>query len=402
MKVINGMKKQTLLILFIVIIAALLTGCAEANDDQAPSAFLTGGTLDEQAPGSNSIFTVKVQKDGDPVGVDFRGTVSSGAVSIRLVSTSGKVVWQETSGTGPFNMNLVITPPAGEYQLGLAWEGSAKATYDLYWRPGKIMPPTITPLAALQGVGMLLVTAGFVVYAGIRKLGWRALLLGALFWVLTVLLKFVWAGALNSAIYAGLTGVLPGVAGSLIFDVYVGSLTGIFEVGLTYLILRRTRLARSPWKTAFAFGIGFGAVEALLLSISPLISAILGMTNPSTLSLSTLQNIAMLNNPLWGLTGVWERFFTVWIHIACNVLIFYTLITGQKKWFWLSFGIKTVLDSVAAYIQVNRLNTNLGAIWIVEFIIAAIGAACWWLTNRLSHEYPDLSGAAQPEPAPVE
>jgi hypothetical protein len=78
------------------------------------------------------------------------------------------------------------------------------------------------------------------------------------------------------------------------------------------------------------------------------------------------------------------------------VLIFYSLAVGQKKWFWLSFGIKTLLDTVAAHVQIGGLTTSLGVIWITEGIMAVIGIFSWWVTTRLSHRYPAAGAASQP------
>jgi uncharacterized membrane protein YhfC len=171
----------------------------------------------------------------------------------------------------------------------------------------------------------------------------------------------------------------------------VGSLTGIFEVGITYLLLQlgAKRRGKAPWRSALAFGIGFGAVEALLLGINPLVSVIIALVSPAALPFDALQALSILNNPLWGAAGVVERFFTIWIHVVCNVLIFYAIAVRQPKWFWLSFAYKTVLDTIAAYVQVGGLTGSLGAIWVTEGIIAVLGAAAWWYTFQIARRYPD-------------
>ncbi len=127
---------------------------------------------------------------------------------------------------------------------------------------------SISPLVFLGGLGMLLVGAGYLVYAARLRLGWRHLGLGALAWVVTVAVKFALAIPLNPPIYGALTTALPGLSGILLASLYIGSLTGFTEVLLTWLVLRYTRLGRVPWQQALAFGVGFGVVEALLLGIS--------------------------------------------------------------------------------------------------------------------------------------
>jgi uncharacterized membrane protein YhfC len=388
----------------LLLLALLLAGCSTIQA-QEPGGYLTGATLDEPGPGANQIFNITVAKVGDPIGIDFRGLVTSGTLSVQLKDASGKVVWQQTAGTGTFGMNqTMIAQSTGVYHLGLAWEGAVKATYNLRWQPNKIEAPRIQPVALLEGLGMLLVALGFIAYVGIRRLGWRYLLVGAGFWVLTVVLKLVWASAGNSAIYAALKSILPGISGQLIFDLYVGCLTGIFEVGLTYLLLQviDRRRGHAPWRSALAFGIGFGAVEALLLGISPLVSVIVAMVSPDSLPFEALMALSVLNNPLWGAAGVVERFFTIWVHVGCNVLIFYAIAVRQPKWFWLSFAYKTLLDTIAAYIQVSGLTGNLGAIWMTEAIITLLGSAAWWYTfHVIAPRYPgeEELPIASPQPS---
>ena len=109
------------------------------------------------------------------------------------------------------------------------------------------MSTTLTPMVLVGGIGMILVAVGFVVYAAIKKLGWKYLGLGALAWVVTVIVKFVWAIPLNSRVYAFLTGALAGGLGEGVFDLYVGLLTGFTEVAIVYLVMRYTRWGKVAW-----------------------------------------------------------------------------------------------------------------------------------------------------------
>ncbi len=377
-------KCLSLAILLLLVVA--LVGCASSGDSEPyVGASITGANLSEDTPGSYSPFEVHIEQAGDPLGIDFRGTVSSGSLRLQLLDAQGQVAWQETVGTGPFAVNTILQPPVGTYQLGLAWDGPVRVRYNLIWKPHAIEAPAVTPPALVPGLGMLAVALGFVAYALRRRLGARHLALGALAWTVSVALKFAWAIPTNPLVYRGLSAALPAAVATPIFDVYVGSLTGIFEVGFVYLALRHKRWTPAPWQSALAFGIGFGAVEALLLSLGPLLLALIGLVSPSSLPPQALQSLAQASNIRQGLVPVVERLAVVWVHAFSGVLIFYALATRRSRWFWLAFAYKTAVDTIAAHVQTAGLN-SLAALWAVEGLFVLFGLAGWlgtrWLVRR--------------------
>jgi uncharacterized membrane protein YhfC len=243
----------------------------------------------------------------------------------------------------------------------------------------------VPALALLGGIGMILVALGFAAYARLRQLGWVALGLGALAWVVTVALKFAWAIPFNPPIYTAVNQALPSL-GIPLFALYVGALTGIFEVGLVALLLNYTRLGKAAWPRAIAFGIGFGAIEALLLGVSSLSSMLAAMVISVALPPAPIEVLARLGNILWGLAPIVERLAAISIHICANVLIFYAVNTRRARWFWLAFGYKTAVDALAAVcVHINGINT-LGHVWTIEVILILFGLAGWlglrWLRPR--------------------
>lgn len=381
----------------LIVTATLLAGCAPASvpDGAGKGAYLTGANVAEPQSGSNEIFTLADQPAGAQVGVDFRGTLTQGAVRVQLTGPGAEVVWQAAGTQGTFAVNQVITlPQAGSYRLGLAWDGPVKLdNYDLYWSPDRVEIPAISPLALLSGVGMAAVAIGFGLYARRRGLDGKYLQWGALAWVVAVALKFAWAVPVNPVLYKALQGGLPGWLASGTFYVYVGALTGVFEVALVWLALRFLPVGKGvTWQKALAFGIGFGAVEALLLSLSPLATVISALRNPAGLPLSVLQQVAVLNYPFNSLAPVWERFFTIWIHIFCNALIFYALNKRESRWMWLAFAFKTAIDSFAAWGQVAGLDVP-GRLALLEGIVGLFGVAAWLGTRRVEKAFPPVEEA---------
>lgn len=259
-----------------------------------------------------------------------------------------------------------------------------------------LLPAAVSPLALLSGVGMIMVALGFAAYAGLRRLGWGALTLGGLAWGVSVALKFAWAIPFTPPIYAALNRALPAL-GVPLFSLYVGALTGIFEVGLVALLLSVTRLGRAAWPRALAFGIGFGAIEALLFGVSSLSSTLAAMVI-SIAQLPAPDVAARMGNILWVLAPVVERLGALAIHICCNVLIFYALNTRQARWFWLAFGYKTAVDAAAALcVHINGIDT-LAHAWTFEVILIVFGLAGWLGLRWLAPRYQALASAEPSAP----
>ncbi|NJN19178.1 MAG: YhfC family intramembrane metalloprotease [Oscillochloris sp.] len=249
---------------------------------------------------------------------------------------------------------------------------------------GDPAPAAVPLLALLSGIGMILVALGFAAYAGRRRLGWGAFGLGALAWGVSVAFKFAWAIPCNPPIYTALNQAMPALCDPL-FMVYVGGLTGIFEVGLVALLLRYTRLGKVAWPSALAFGIGFGAVEALWFGVISL-SSTLGAMVIAVVHPPPPEVAARLGNILWVLAPVVERLAAVCIHTCANVLIFYAVKTRQMRWFLLAFGYKTVIDALAAvFVHIIGIDT-LGRGWAFESLMILFALAGWlglrWLAPR--------------------
>jgi uncharacterized membrane protein YhfC len=372
--------------LIIILVLTLLTGCEAEEPEELEGAFVTGATLLEEEVGSLTIFNIPVEETGEPIGIDFRGTLISGSVRVQLLAPDGEVFWEEvTAEPGLFAVNTVVEPEEpGEYDLGLAWDGPVQASYNLRWQPGEIEITPTSPLILVGGLGMMLVAIGFVVYAALRRLGWGYMGLGAVAWMITVALKFLWAIPFNTPIYEALTGGLPESAANLIFYLYVGALTGVFEVAGVWLLLRYTSLGKVEWERALAFGIGFGAIEALLLGLLSLVNGLLVLFAPEIIPPGTVGAIGLS----LAIAPVWERFFTILIHIFSNVLLFYGAVKLEARWFWLAFAYKTAVDAVAAFGQLWGLDTAR-RIWLIEAIIALFGIAGWLGIRWVRARYPE-------------
>ncbi len=264
------------------------------------------------------------------------------------------------------------------------------------------MQRLLSPIILLAGIGMIAVSVAFIVYALRRGGTWKYLGLGALAWVVTVAVKFLIAIPVNPLLYKAL--YVPDALwapGSLLFDLYVGLLTGLTEVLMSWLLLRYTRLGRVPWGKALAFGIGFGAFEALLLGVSNLGSCLVAVFAPQSLPQAALNSLSVLENPVVGLAPIAERFGTILVHVFCNVLLFYGVIRGQARWLWVSFAYKSLLDTIAGFAQFWGVET-LPKIWTIEALVLVMGFVGWWGIGRVRRAYAEAEvQAAEPAAEPA-
>lgn len=190
------------------------------------------------------------------------------------------------------------------------------------------------PAWSVPAVLMMLVGLSAVVLC---KAIWRTPLrlfgLGALLWTISVAVKFAIAIPLNGPVLTALHHVLPRAAANVTFWIYAGLLTGITEVGVFLVLARWFQRRQWSWRDAASVGVGFGAIEAILLGLVFLIAVAMGkITDSGTL------------------VPVLERFLTIFIHVVTVVAPIYAV--TRRKWGWFAFAFihKSGVDAVAAYV----------------------------------------------------
>jgi uncharacterized membrane protein YhfC len=371
-----------------------LSGCAASQDEFQPEgeSVLAYRVSGNQA-GAAYPLAINARNSGEVIYVSFHGKVETGRLSVILVDANENVLWNP----GSFGEALSITdyvelPNPGIYRLGVQWKDPVKGYVEYSWRNiADSASRAIPPLAYLGSIGMLVVALGYLAYAMVSRLPWKYLGLGAICWFATVFLKSILASFTSQSLYQSFYQQLDWNLAGPLFFLYIGLLTGITEVLLVWLVLRYSRLGSASWKMALAFGIGFGVFEAFLLGVNGVVNLQLtAQSDLNTLSRSTWTNILLAGNPLVGLAPISERFFTILIHIFCNVALFYGVNKNEWRWLLIAFLIKTGVDTVAGFAQ------NWGSlydpihIWLFEGIIIAFGllslAGIYWIFKR----YPDI------------
>lgn len=139
-----------------------------------------------------------------------------------------------------------------------------------------------------------------------------------------------------------------------------------------------------------SFSLNFGSIEAILLGVSSLVGVITVMTMSSQIPLSSIRQIAQLNNITYGLAPIVERIFTIGVHLGCNLLLFYAVLKKEARWFWLSFALKSGIDAVAGYAQLSGQISSVSFLWLIEGFVIVFGLAGFWVSRWLRGKIAEL------------
>jgi len=228
------------------------------------------------------------------------------------------------------------------------------------------------PLFLLSGIGMILVAILSIIYWRRKtRIAFAFFLLGALAWIAAVILKGI-AALPKDSIIEGFRSILPTYFSEPLAWIYIGILTGIFECGMILLFLYAfKRLREQSWKEAVGLGLGFGAFEALLVGIGALVITLLAILIPEQLP-EKLAGPSQLDTPLVIPAPIVERISALFIHIFSTVLIVFSFMTKEWKWFWLSFLYKTMVDSIAGafHVSYGYENFTVPILYILEAVFA--------------------------------
>jgi len=251
-------------------------------------------------------------------------------------------------------------------------------------------------------VGMVLVALGSVLYWKRRS---EALLrwfwVGAGIWTVGVGLKVVWALLFNEPILRALESALPRAAYLVGGSLYIGVLTGIFEIGVTLAaVLIWKRLAREPGR-AIAVGVGAGAFEALLLGLGVLAGLVVALSGGpgAEQARAALTRLAQVTPLLW-LVGPVERVIAILCHTSSRALVLLGVARRRLRLFWWGFLIMTAIDSIAGFVHISGAIGKVSMWWaelaLAPFAIVSVPIILWCLRNwppESTPAKPDLSDA---------
>lgn len=208
----------------------------------------------------------------------------------------------------------------------------------------------------------------------------RYFLWGGIVWAAAIAPKFIMDYTVTPLLSSMLLSSLGLSGGLAVIGIYVGLRTGLLECGFTYLAADRTGLKKASLDEVTAFGVGFGAAEAILIGFPSLVQLALFMTNPSLIDMipPDLREavLAQLNTPTWVVFApILERAFTLFAHVFTALLVFAAVKQRRFPLFLLAFIYKSVLDAVVPYMQwVLSSSYSVATVYLIEGWVVLMGA----------------------------
>lgn len=257
----------------------------------------------------------------------------------------------------------------------------------------------MNPWLILGPVGMVAVGVLSVVYWFRRShSALRFFLFGGAVWAVSVAPKFLMDFTVTPGISSWLLLVTPGLMAYLaVLGLYVGLRTGLFECGASYVAFARTSLRGASQDDATAFGVGFGATEAIVLAVPSLMQMVAFLSNPGLLEMLSPEQRAyileQLSSPTWMvLAPIMERAFTLLGHLFSALLVYASVRLGRPRLFVLSVAYKSALDAAVPYLQwYLSTSTNPASIYLIEVWVVIFGVVGLLGSIRLRRELRESS-----------
>jgi uncharacterized membrane protein YhfC len=239
-------------------------------------------------------------------------------------------------------------------------------------------------------VGMIVVGVLPILYwARSKSVAGSAFLFGMLGWIVTVAIKFAVAIPFNQPVARWLALSFSAGLGTVFYHIYVGSLTAVTECGILYLAIRFLPLRRYRFDKVIAFGIGFGAIEAILLGLRYGVMTMM-------LDLSDFARVPV------GYSGIVERASTLLVHTCSCALIFYSIVAHRPLLFWVAYFAKGTVDGLASWLMLSRpaqdtlFWVGLYSSYLMMALLSAI--ALRWLDKRQREGFPGQTAEGDPVP----
>ena len=222
------------------------------------------------------------------------------------------------------------------------------------------------------------------------KVSWRYLGYGALIFLVFQVLTRI---PLVSVAQAALGPQLATSRGlQVAWLVVLVSSAGLFEevgryIGYRWLL----RKLPKTWAGGVMYGLGHGGFESIIVVALPTFLTLANlMLLPSVLPtlpeaqrvLITQQLAAVGATPEWlSLVGVYERVWTIAIHIALSLVVLQVFLRNRMRWLWYSVGLHALVNSVA-FLALLGLGTTAQLV-LSEAWVTLCGIVAVWATFRL-------------------
>ena len=166
---------------------------------------------------------------------------------------------------------------------------------------------------------------------------------------------------------------------------------GLFEeigryIGYRWLMRREQK----TWEKAVLYGVGHGGLESILLVGLSLLGTIaialvflfvpLTILPASQRAPLTQQYAALAALPGWyPLLGLWERLWTLPVHIGLSVVVLQVFQRGRLRWLWWAVLAHAVVDFSVVAVQLPLRDHPLAVALVPEALVAVFGALALWV-----------------------
>lgn len=236
------------------------------------------------------------------------------------------------------------------------------------------------PALLLSGIGMALVGIVAVVYWKWKfRISINYFLWGAAAWVIAIAIKMAMDYSITPFLNEWLQSM--GIVAALVgIGIYVGLRTGILESGASYIIMIKTRLRNMDFRKGVAFGIGFGAAEAIFLGVTSFLNILVFVMFPDIVSIvpEPLREVLLtqLNASSWIVFApIIERISIMFIHVFSALLVLYAIKSRKLIYLVYSILFKTLVDGIIPWLAYNMQPLyEVSNAYIIEvpFIILAL------------------------------
>ncbi len=327
-------------------------------------------------------FDFVLSEDGNRMVMDLRGDLESGELNVWFGGAGYDVIGNYT-GEGRFSFERIVFGPLNSREPVKVKITSRYASGE--WQ---IVFREISRAASLLSLlisGCLVVLITLVILLWWRRnieASWKWLLLGAGVWLVGVVSKFIVAMIANTPVLSLLQSALT-QTGYLAFGaVYIGLLTGVFEIGITLAFALLIRAMYRDRDRALSVGLGAGLVEALLIGFSSIgnyVAVQAGVADSDAIMAALAQAVAV--TPLLWLVAPIERIIAILCHVSSRMLVLYGVMAKKYRYVWTGFTILTLLDAIAGYFHLAGLINKISLWWIelllVPFAILSMYIIKW-------------------------
>ncbi|MCR1899678.1 YhfC family intramembrane metalloprotease [Irregularibacter muris] len=150
-----------------------------------------------------------------------------------------------------------------------------------------------------------------------------------------------------------------------ILGLFLGFTAALFEEGGRFLAMRTLLRERITWFKGFAFGVGHGGIEAILLVGVPYIKECITQFTTGT---STLQMLSYKNILLAGV----ERLLAMTIHVGLTFLVLYGIKKKKIIYFLYALVAHTLVDAPILWIRNPLFLWGYLVLWTIILLVTTL------------------------------